>query len=552
MLGHSGGTQGALVATVLERAKDAARRGSWAKAFDLFGRLDLSALEPADLETMADAAWWSCRLDESIAARQMAYAGHLAAGDSRRAAHAAWFLSLDYGIKGETSVGSGWLKRAQRHLAAHPDCVERGLLAVTESDIARTNGNLDQARASAALAVELGERCGSLDLHAMGIQTLGRVLIASGEPREGAALLDEAMTLVVGQRLSPYFTGLIYCNVVAACMERADLGRASEWTEEAMTWCGSIANVTPFHGICRIHQVQITALRGDWETAESEALRTVQEMQGLEQHVVAEALYAIGEIHLRRGDLAAAEDWFMRAHELGRDPQPGFAAVRLAQGKLDIAAAGLRLSLASSDEPTLQRARLLATQVEVSVLAQNLPTAREAVNALEKLAAEMTSTLVEATALTARASLHLAEEEADEALQHARRAWSLWQQLKLPYDAARARVVIGLASKQAGDTDRARVEFEAAGRAFGDLGARLDARAAAANLRSATDLPRGLSGRELEVLRLIAAGKSNREIATDLVISEHTVSRHLQNIFRKLEVSSRAAATAFAFEHGLV
>jgi hypothetical protein len=162
----------------------------------------------------------------------------------------------------------------------------------------------------------------------MGIQTLGRVLIAGGDTREGTALLDEAMALVLGQRLTPLFTGLIYCNVVAACMERADLGRASEWTEAAMAWCGSISEITPYHGICRMHRVEITAMRGDWARAESEALRTVEEMQGLEQHVVAEALYAIGEIHLRRGDLAAAEDWFMRAHEMGRDPQPGLAAVR--------------------------------------------------------------------------------------------------------------------------------------------------------------------------------------------------------------------------------
>lgn len=551
MLGDADGLGGLVVAT-LERARDAAGRGSWLEASELFAQLDPAELEPADLESMADAAWWCCRIDDSIAARQKAYVAYLDAREPRSAAYAAWLISQDYGIKGESSAGLGWLKRAQRHLVGQPDCVERGFLAVTESDIARTDGDLEQALVHAEVAVELGDRCDSLDLHAMGIQTLGRALIASGHIREGMALLDEAMTLVVGQRLRPLFTGIIYCNVVAACMERADLVRASEWTEAAMAWCGSISDLTPYHGICRMHRVEIATLRGDWEQAASDALRTVEEMQGLEQHVVAEALYAIGEIHLRRGDLAAAEDWFTRAREKGRDPQPGLAAIRLTQGKLDAALTGLRLSLASTAEPTLHRARLLATLVEVSIAARHLPEAREAADALATVASETPSSLLDAMALMARASVHLAEEEIDEALRDARAAWSVWQQLKLPYLAAKARVIVGLAAERAGDTDRSQVELEAARLAFERLGASLDARAAAEHLRGAVHLPHGLSARELEVLRMVADGKTNREIAAAMVISEKTVSRHLENIFRKLDVSSRAAATAFAFKHELI
>jgi ATP/maltotriose-dependent transcriptional regulator MalT len=540
------------VETVLEQARDAARRGAWTEALALFARLDAAELLAEDLEALADAAWWSCRIDESIGARQKAYAGYLAAANTRRAAFSAWFLSMDYGMKGDLSVGSGWLKRAQRHLEADSDCIERGFVAITESEIACAAGEFEQARRRAQLAIELGERCGSLDLHAMGIQTLGRSLIAAGQIPEGMGFLDEAMTLVLSHRLSPLFTGWIYCNVVATCMARADLGRAGEWTEAAIAWCGSISDLTPFHGICRIHRVEIAALRGDWQAAESEALRTAEEMQGLEQHVVAEALYAIGEIHLRRGDLTTAEEWFVRAHELGRDPQPGLAAIRLAQGKVDAAKTAIRLSLASVSEPTIQRARLLAAQVDVALADQDPDTAAEAATALERVAAQTGSTLLEATAVIARAALDLAAGELDQAIRSATRAWSLWQQLKLPYDAARARMIIGMASKRAGDSDRAQVELEAARAAFERLGATLDARAAADQLRDASDLPRGLSARELEVLRLLAAGKTNREIAATLIISEHTVSRHVQNIFHKLDVSSRAAATAFAFEHALV
>ncbi len=550
--GTSADTGVTLMDSLLERARDAVERGSWGEACELFEQLDDSQLEPTDLEAMADAAWWVCKLDEAIAVRSRAYADHLAAGNERSAGYAAWRLSCDYGIKGESSAGSGWLRRAQRHLAGHDACVERGFLAITESELARTAGNLELARARADVAVELGERCNSLDLHAMGIQTLGRALIASGEMRDGMALLDEAMTLVISQRLSAMFTGWIYCNVVATCMECADVGRAGEWTVAAMMWCTSVSELTPYHGICRMHTVEIDVMHGDWRRAESEALRTAQEMQGMEQHVVADALYAIGEINLRRGDLAAAEEWFMRAQEKGGDPQPGLASVRLAQGKLHAAAAGLRLSLSSAVEPTLRRARLLATQVDVSIAANDRATARQAAEALEDIASRTSSTLLDAMVTTALAALLLAEGEAESASQNAHQAWSMWQQLKSPYDAARSRMLIGLAAKHAGDADRAYSQLEGARAAFERLGAEADARVAAAHLSKANDLPRGLSMRELEVLRLVASGRTNREIATEMVISEHTVSRHLQNIFRKLDVASRAAATAFAFENSLV
>jgi DNA-binding CsgD family transcriptional regulator len=301
-----------------------------------------------------------------------------------------------------------------------------------------------------------------------------------------------------------------------------------------------------------MHRVEISALRGDWERAESEALQTVREMEGLEPHVVAEALYAIGEIRLRRGDLTAAEEWFTRARTAGLDSQPGLAMLRVAQGKLDAAAAGLRLALASAVEPTLQRARLLAAQVEVSIKREDPSSAREAADALAAVASEAPSSLLEAMAMTARASVHLAGEDVDDSLRDARRAWSLWQRLKLPYFAARTRMILGLAAARAGDAENAALELEAARAAFDALGAELDARAASDHLRASTGLPAGLSAREVEVLRMVAEGKTNREIATALVISEKTVSRHLENTFRKLGVSSRAAATAFAFTHKLV
>jgi ATP/maltotriose-dependent transcriptional regulator MalT len=537
---------------LLDRARSAARLRRWTEALDLYNRAGVAALDHDDLAAMADAAWWLCRLDQSMLLRRRAYDAFATAGLGRRAAYAAWFLSQDYWMKGEEAAATGWLKRAERHLAADPECVERGLLAITDSDVARSSGDLERARAAAELAIQLGETCGSLDLHAMGIQTLGRALIAAGSVREGVALLDEAMALVIGGRLDPLFTGWIYCNVLITCMECADIARAGEWTESAMAWCDSVPDLSPFHGICRIHVAEVTALRGEWERAQAEALRTAREMEGMEQHVVAEAHYAVGEIALRRGDLPAAEEWFSRAQATGRDPQPGLALVRLAQGKIDAAAAGLRTSLASAAGPPLRRARLLAAIVDVALAAGDIGGARRALADLEDVALRIGTTLLEAMAETARAAIRIAEGRAEDAIQDACRAWSLWQRLKLPYDAARARVLVGSASRLAGDAERAQAELEAARAVFERLGALLDARAAAEQLHRPTGLPRDLSARELQVLRLVAAGRTNREIAAELIISEHTVSRHLQNMFRKLNVSSRASATAFAFAHDLV
>jgi ATP/maltotriose-dependent transcriptional regulator MalT len=536
----------------LDDAREAAGLARWREALDLYARVDPGHLSPDDLARMADAAWWLCRLDDSMELRRRAYDAYESAGAARRAAYSAWFLSQDYWMKGEEGAATGWVRRAERHLAADPNCVERGFLAITESDLARQSGDTDRAREAAELAIELGERWSSADLHAMGIQTLGRAHIAAGRVGEGIALLDEAMTLVVGGRLAPLFTGWIYCNVLVACMECADVARAGEWTESAMAWCDAVPDLSPFHGICRIHLAEVTAMRGQWDRAQAEAMKTAREMEGMEQHVVAEALYAIGEIALRRGDLAAAEDWFSRAQALGRDPQPGLALVRLAQHRIDAAAAGLRTSLAATSSPPLGRARLLAAAADVAIAAGDAEGARAALTGLEELSKRVGTALLDAMTAMVRATVGLAEERTDDALRDGRHAWTLWRKLKLPYEEARARLLVGTASGLAGDTERAAAELEAARAAFERLGAAHDAKSVAEQLREASAFPRGLSEREVEVLRLVAAGKTNREIGAELIISEHTVSRHLQNIFRKLDVSSRAAATAFAFEHTLV
>ncbi len=536
--------------TDIERARDAARQGLWSEAYEQFRKLDQSRLTPEDLEALADSLWWLSRLDESITARLKAYSSYVAEGDNRRAGYIAWFVSYDYLSKGEPSVATGWVRRARRHLTSEPECIERGYLAITEADEAQGRGDFEQARTLADQSIELGQRLNSPDLVAMGIQTLGRIHIAQGKVREGAELLDEAMSSVVAEELSPFFTGWIYCNVLAACLEITDLRRAGEWAEEARVWCESIPAATPFHGLCRLYRVQVVSLLGAWTEAEAEARRASDELVNFDSYAAAEALYAVGEIRRRMGDLAAAEDAFTRAHQLGRDPQPGLALVRLAQGKNDAAAAALRLSLADDSGSRPGRVSLLAAQVEVALAAGDLDLARAANSELEAIASESLNPMFQATAAMAHGALRLAEDDVTGALSSLRRAWKAWNDLRLPYEAARARMLLGAVARRGGDEERAQLELLAAQAEFERLGASLDARTVA-ELLGEPRLPGGLTAREAQVLRLVAAGRTNREIGAELFISEHTVARHLSNILTKLDLSSRVAATAYAVEHGL-
>lgn len=535
-----------------EAAREAVASGDWAGAYDLFSALDDSELAPEDLEAKADAAWWLARLDESIAIRQKAFPQYLAKGASRRAAYLAWYLYYDFLIKGDEAVASGWLRRAHRHLEGEPDCVEHGLVMLAEAAIAKDGGDLARAEELAHSVADLARRCGSRDLAALALDALGRIRIAAGEMSEGSELLDEAMSSVIAGELEPLHTGFIYCNVISTCLHIADLRRAGEWAAAARTWCDAFSDVTPFHGLCRAYQAKVSMLFGAWDTAEEEARRAIGESQGLEPFISAEALYTIGEIMRRRGDLTAAEEVFARAHELGRDPQPGLALVRAAQGDPPTALAALRSALSNGPSSPLPQAQLLSARVEVAVACGEYEAAGAAASELDDLAAAAGAPAIAAMAAGARGAVEFATGDAAAALALARRALGLWQDLKLPYEAARTRMLIARVCLAAGDDMSAGLEVAAARSAFERLGALLDAREAADALGGPLPPPCGLSARELEVLRLVAAGKTNREIAGELVISEHTVSRHLQNIFTKVGVSTRAAATAFAFESEIV
>ncbi len=537
----------------LEQAREAVAREEWPEAYVGLRAVDRSDMTARDLVALADAAWWMSEHDESIAARQRAFAAYVDEDDVTDAAYVAARLCIEHALRGESSVGAGWLMQSMRCLGDRFDCVEYGYVTMIRANVSRFTGDLAEAIELSREATQIGQRFKDRDLIAMGIHTEGLALVAAGRIDDGLALLDEAMAAVLTGRLDPYYTGAIYCNVIEACLGIADVRRAGEWTEASLTWCASLPPASPYPALCRANRAELARLVGEWDEAlaAAEALVGSSRPERTDPEVAASAHELIGEIRRRTGDLAGAEEAFGHAQAGGRDAQPGLALLRLAQGKVGAAQAAIRLASSGDTDLSLRRAPLLTARVEVEVAAGDLASARAALGDLETIAQDFPTATMNVACDVARGRIALAEGDGSAALQHLRRAAVALRDLRLPYDTAQVRSLLGSALRATGDEEAARVEWEAARSYFEHLGATPDLEVIDGFLGTGPGLPAGLTAREAEVLRLVAAGNSNREIASILVISEHTVARHLQNMFAKLGVSSRSGATAFAFEHGL-
>jgi DNA-binding NarL/FixJ family response regulator len=535
------------------RVAETVRTGPWLHVYEELSARDPAGLAAVELEALAAAAWWLCKADESVAARQRAYAAFRDAGDARGAARAAARLFHEHFYRGEGAVAVGWLRRGFRHLEHNQDCAEHGWLLMAEAELHLHQGPLEQAVDCAGQAIQTALDHGDADLAAVALQLQGRARVAQGRIAEGMALLDEAMTAVLAGELTPLAVGWVYCSVVLACKDLADLRRASEWTEAARVWCEALPATTPYsQGLCRVYRGEVLAMRGAWDEAEAELRRAHQQLLPHKPQGAAEASYGVGEVLRHRGKLVEAERAFVRAQRLGWDPQPGMALLRLAQGRVDAAAAALRSALASPTVDRFGRARLLAAQVEVAVAAGTLDEAGLAARELVAIADGLDSAAVRATASMAQGALQLATGSPARALEQLRGALRGWRELQLPYEEAKARLLIGTTRRMLGDEEGGRIEIDAARAGFDRLGATADARHAAALLQRGRTSRRLLTDREVEVLRLVASGKHNRDIAGALHISEHTVARHMQNILAKLGVSSRAAAISDALTKGLL
>lgn len=536
---------------LLAEARGALARRDWVAARD--GLLAARAHAPLtgdDLFALGDAVWWLGAFRDAQTCYEDAYRRYLDEGQARAAARAAQAIGGACFMRGEEGAGSAWMNRAVRLLGNEPECAEHGYLLFGPLETALGTCDLEGAVASARQMQELGHRHHDANLAALGQMGEGRALIKQGRVADGIALLDQAMLAAVSDNLMPEWAGNIYCQMMRVCYELSDLRRAGEWTRATARWCESLQAAGPFMGVCRAHRAQVLVAHGDWEQAEQEAARVCAELADFDLGTTGEGYYQIGEIHRLRGDLAAAEEAYRQAHACGRNPLPGLALLRLAQGKAEAALATARAAVAAEAPDRLLCARLCAALVEIALAAGEVAVAHQACATLEATAEQYRTSGLRAAALHSRAAVLLGEGRAAEAIQAGRAASLEWQQINVPYEVARTRVLMARAHNLLGDHDTAALECDAAYATFMRLGAALDAHAVA-ELRRPPVRPGGLTEREAEVLALVAAGASNRAIATALVISEKTVARHLSNIFTKLNLPSRTAAAAFAFEHGL-
>jgi ATP/maltotriose-dependent transcriptional regulator MalT len=361
------------------------------------------------------------------------------------------------------------------------------------------------------------------------------------------------MVAVVAGELSALVAGTVYCGTIEACQKISELRRAHQWTIALTAWCGNQPDMVTFTGQCLVHRAEILHLHGAWREAIEEARRAYERLaRAADRYVSGVAFYQQAEVHRTRGEYAAAEDAYQQASQWGLEPQPGLALLRLAQGKTDTAATATRRVVAETTD-RLRRAKLLPAQVEIMLTVGDLQAARDAAKELAGIADRYDTSALHAVADHAQGAVLLDDGDARAALVALRGAWQIWRELEAPYEAARVRLLVGLGCRALGDEEAATMELDAARTIFEQLGAAPDlARVEMLAHRRATAAARGLTARELQVLRLLATGRTNHAIASDLVLAEKTVDRHVSNIFTKLGVSSRTAATAYAYQHRLL
>ncbi|HEX9230811.1 MAG TPA: LuxR C-terminal-related transcriptional regulator [Jatrophihabitantaceae bacterium] len=543
--------------TTAEQGRAAFEAAAWTDAYERFTRADVeSELDPEDIERLATVAFLVGKEAESSDLWARAHQRYLRLGDIERAAGCITWLAFGLLNRGELAQAGGWLARAATLLDdAGLDCVPRGHLLMLTGMQSLFQGDVDAALANILQAADVAARFGDADLSTLSKLAQGQILLMQDKPAQSVAMFDQVMVAVTAGEVSPTVAGLAYCGTISACQAMFDVRRAREWSAALSRWCDEQPDLVPYSGWCLVHRGEIMQLHGSWADAADAAQRAYQRsLLSTDQAAGGGAHYVLGEVHRLRGDFVLAEQAYREASRLGREPQPGLALLRLAQGQVDAAASTIRRVVDEAATDGAAKVRVLAAHAEIMIAAGDIPGARASVEGLAELAELFGAPVLQATAAQCSGALLLSAGDARAALAQLRRAWTGWQQVEVPYEAARTRALIGQACRALGDEDAAQMEFDAARWAFMQLGATPDLVRVETLVRPARVVPDncGLTAREIEVLRLVASGKTNAAVAADLFLSEKTVARHMSNIFAKLDISSRAAATAFAYEHDLV
>lgn len=528
---------------------------SWRDRFeDLHAAGEAGTLDPAELEKLAIAAYMIGRVDAYCVALEDAHRGYEERHALCPAIRCAFWLGMHHALQGDMAHASGWFSRAERLLDAYgEDCAERGYLLIPHVFHAEGTRQWRAAHDSASTAADIARRFGDADLTALAVHAQGHALLRDGRMSEGLPLLDEAMVMATVGNLNPIVTGTVYCHVIEGCKKVCDIQRAQEWTAALAGWCDDQEELVAFQGECLLYRAELLRMRGEWDAALDVArLLGRRFAESANGQLAAAAAYERGQVYRLRGDFQKAEDAYAEAIGGGHEAQPGLGLLRLIQGDSAAASAAIRRALGEATDP-LDRAAYLPAQVEISLAEEHLDEANAASEELTEVAAAFGTDLLRAMAAHAQGAVLLAGGDAWSALAALRTAGKLWRQIELPYEEARSRMIVGRACRKLDDFDTAALELEAARATFEALGAKPDQSTVDALLRASGSARKyGLTARELEVLQRVAYGDSNRQVAQVLNISEHTVARHLQNIFAKLDVSSRTEATTFAHRHQLM
>jgi DNA-binding CsgD family transcriptional regulator len=535
----------------IEDARAACDSYRWGDAFRLLSGVEVDELDVDDLDRLGTAAYLTGHDEEGFSYWVRAHQACVSQGAVHRAAYFGARLAQALGFKGDLGRCRGWVDRTARLLEeAGIDCVEQGyreyglaMMRIFEA------GDVAGARAHFVQAGKIGTRFAHRELLTLARIGEGRMLIYLGEIGDGMALLDEAMVSIEARELSPFATGDAYCTVIDACSELFDLGRCRSWTDSFTRWCDTQQELVLYRGHCFLHRAEMLELLGTWPEALVEARHACDRLAApVNPAALAGACVIEGDLLRLIDDVDGAEASYQRANELGRDPQPGLALLRLAQGRLDVADATIRRVLGEAEEP-MSRARMLGPYVEIVLAAGDTAAGGIAADELRGIAAELESPFLRAHAARASGAVLLAAGTFEAALIELRRAFNEFNALGVRYEAARTRLLIADACQALGDHDAAGMESSSARSEFESLGATATLSAIAVQADSPPD---GLTQRELEVLALLARGKTNRTIASELFISEKTVASHVSHIFTKLGLASRSAATAYAYDHDLV